>query len=153
VLIAVQLTWIKAPGYGWRIFQQIARQKPEEDHMAAFLGDIAFLFGILIIAAGLMALHRAITDPHPVLLKTTGIVLLAAGIGTALCTGYYYLKYHFAGDLEHPYPIVAGEMSRMQEKLGRMHRMKMMGGEMDRERSRMDRRGGGRSAEPPEESD
>lgn len=86
--------------------------------MAAFLGDIAFLFGVVVAVAGLFTLHKATADPRPVLLKTAGFVLLAAGIGTALCTGYYYLKYHFAGDLEHPYPVMKHEMmmKKMMDK-------------------------------------
>lgn len=83
--------------------------------MAAFLGDIAFLFGVVVAVAGLFTLHKAATDPRPALLKIAGIVLLVAGIGTALCTSYFYLKYHFAGDLEHPYPVVSGKMSMMHD--------------------------------------
>ncbi|MBI2970221.1 MAG: hypothetical protein HYY36_05720 [Gammaproteobacteria bacterium] len=92
--------------------------------MAAFLGDIAFLLGIVVTVAGLFTLHRAAGDPRPVLLKTAGIVLLAAGIGTALCTGYYWLKYHFAGDLEHPYPALLSGGATMPG--GAEHMMNMM---------------------------
>lgn len=81
--------------------------------MAAFLGDIAFLFGIVVATAGLFTLHRAAGDPRPLLLKIAAIVLLIAGTGTALCTSYYYLKYHLAGDLDHPFPISAGSMQMM----------------------------------------
>lgn len=86
--------------------------------MAAFLGDIAFLFGVVVAVAGLFTLHKAATDPRPALLKIAGIVLLVAGIGTALCTSYFYLKYHFAGDLEHPYPVMMHEMmmKKMMDK-------------------------------------
>ncbi len=74
--------------------------------MAAFLGDIAFLLGVVVAVSGLFTLHKAYADPRPVLLKVAGIALLVTGIGTALCTSYFYLKYHFAGDLEHPYPAM-----------------------------------------------
>lgn len=94
--------------------------------MAAFLGDIAFLFGVVVAVAGLFTLHKATADPRPVLLKTAGIVLLVAGIGTALCTGYYYLKYHFAGDLEHPYPVMSGKMSMMHGMDKKMMMERMM---------------------------
>lgn len=110
--------------------------------MAAFLGDIAFLFGVLVIAAGLLVLHRAGGDPRPVLLRTAGIVLLAGGIGAALCTGYYYLKYHFAGDLEYPYPVIPGMMSMMHGKDGKMMMKKMMDERMRNEQSSMDTPGG-----------
>ena len=55
------------------------------------------------------------------------MVLLAAGIGTALCTTFYYLKYHQTGDLEHPYPaMMEGRMMKqmmmkqmMRERAGK----------------------------------
>lgn len=98
--------------------------------MAAFLGDIAFLLGILVTASGLLVLHRAGGDPRPVLLRTTGILLLAAGVGTALCTGYFWLKYHFAGDLQHAYPPAMMKAPRMSGGMqGNMMRG-MMGGMM-----------------------
>ena len=85
--------------------------------MAAFLGDIAFLFGIVVAVAGLFTLHRAIADSRPKLLKTAGIVLLVAGIGTAACTTFYYFKYHFAGDLEHPYPVMMDGKMMMKKMM------------------------------------
>lgn len=91
---------------------------------AAFIGDIAFLFGIVLIAAGLFTLHRAATDPRPLLLKMAGILLLVAGIGTALCAGYYFVKYQRGGHLEQPYPIHA--MSIMKAGEQNMHMMRMM---------------------------
>lgn len=81
--------------------------------MAAFLGDIAFVLETAMAVAGLVMLHRAAGDPRPALLKVAGIVLLVAGAGAAICTAYYYSKYHFAGDLDHPYPVSAGAMSMM----------------------------------------
>ena len=99
--------------------------------MAAFLGDIAFLLGIVVAVFGLLTLHCAAADPRPKLLKIAGIVLLVAGIGTALCTTYYYFKYHFAGDLEHPYPVMMhGKM--MMKKMMR-ERMKDEGPSTNRE--------------------
>jgi len=93
--------------------------------MAAFLGDIAFLLGVVVAVVGLFTLHRAAADPRPKLLKIAGIVLLVAGTGTALCTTFYYFKYHLAGDLEHPYPIMMD---------GRMMMKKMMRERMKDER-------------------
>lgn len=83
--------------------------------MAAFVGDIAFLLGIVVAASGLLTWHCAAADPRPKLLKIAGIVLLVAGIGTAICTAFYYLKYHLAGDLEYPYPVMMG--GKMMEKM------------------------------------
>jgi small-conductance mechanosensitive channel len=84
--------------------------------MAAFLGDIAFLFGILITASGLLVLHKASSDPKPKLLNIAGKLLVIAGILTALCTTYFYFKYHLAGELEHPYPIHGTMMKDMHEQ-------------------------------------
>ena len=105
--------------------------------MAAFLGDIAFLAGIVVAAAGLFALHRATGDTRPALPRTAGILLLAAGICTAICTSFYYLKYHRAGDLDHAYPAAAA---------GAMPMMKMMHGDMKGDRQRQ-------AATVPEASD
>jgi len=88
--------------------------------MAAFLGDIAFLLGIVVAASGLLTLHCAAADPRPKLLKIAGIVLLVAGIGTALCTTFYYFKYHLAGDLEHPYPVMMDGKMMKEMMRGRM---------------------------------
>ena len=90
--------------------------------MAAFLGDIAFLLGIVVAASGLLTLRCAAADPRPKLLKIAGIVLLVAGIGTAICTAFYYFKYHLAGDLEHPYPVMMD--GRMMMKKIMQERMK-----------------------------
>jgi hypothetical protein len=106
--------------------------------MAAFLGDIAFLFGIVVAVAGLFTLHKAGADPRPELLKIAGIVLLVAGIGTALCTSYFYLKYHFAGDLEHPYSVVSGKISMMHGMDGKMMMEKMMDKRMKDKQPSMD---------------
>jgi hypothetical protein len=94
--------------------------------MAAFLGDIAFLLGIVVASAGLFTLHRAAADPRPALLKTAGYVLLVAGIATALCTTYYYARYHFSGDLDHAYPAHLMRGPMMQG--GGQGMMKMMMG-------------------------
>jgi hypothetical protein len=99
--------------------------------MAAFLGDIAFLFGILITTGGLLLLHRAGGDPRPVILRTAAILMLAGGIGTALCTGYFWMKYHFAGDLEHAYPpALMGEPGGKGRMQGMGMGGNMMGGMM-----------------------
>ncbi|MBL1141878.1 MAG: hypothetical protein HND53_07610 [Proteobacteria bacterium] len=93
--------------------------------MAAFLGDIAFLIGILVIASGLLVLHKASSDPKPKLLIIAGKLLVIAGILTALCTTYFYFKYHLAGELEHPYPIHSAMMKDMKKMHGQ-HMDKMM---------------------------
>lgn len=82
--------------------------------MAVFLGDIAFLTGILVIAAGLLVLHKASSDPKPKLLNIAGKLLVIAGTLTALCTTYFSFKYYLAGDLEHPYPIHGAMMKDME---------------------------------------
>lgn len=105
--------------------------------MAAFLGDIAFLFGVVVAVAGLFTLHMAGADPRPALLKVAGIVLLVAGIGTALCTSYFYLKYHFAGDLEHPYPVMSGKTHMMQGMKKKMMMEKMMGNQIEDDQAGM----------------
>ena len=100
--------------------------------MAAFLGDIAFLIGILVIAAGLLVLHKASSDPKPILLNIAGELLVIAGILTVLCTTYFYFKYHLAGELEHPYPIHSEIMKEMKNMHGQyMEKINMNISEME----------------------
>lgn len=80
--------------------------------MALFLADIAFLFELALVAAGLATLHYAFKEPAA-LLRFAGFILVFGGIGTALCTGYYSVKYMGQGDFEHAYPQPGPGMAAM----------------------------------------
>ena len=67
--------------------------------MAQFLGDIAFLLELALVAAGLGLLHVG-RDRAASLLRAAGWILVVGATGTALCTGYFWLRYHQAGDFD-----------------------------------------------------
>ncbi len=79
--------------------------------MAQFLGDIAFLFEMLLVAGGLVLLHHSRRQGAG-LLRAAALVLLLTGAGTALCTTYFWLRYHGSGDFEHAHAM---PMARMMQ--------------------------------------
>lgn len=77
--------------------------------MAQFLGDIAFLFEMVLIAGGLVLLHRGRQEGAG-LLRVAAIVLLLAGTAGALCTTYFWFRYHGQGDFDRAYPMATAPM-------------------------------------------
>ncbi len=67
--------------------------------MAQFLGDIAFLLELALVAAGLLLLQVARERSAP-LLRGAGWLLVVGAIGTALCTGYFWFRYYQIGDFD-----------------------------------------------------
>lgn len=78
--------------------------------MAQFLGDIAFLFEMVLIAGGLVLLHRG-RQEGAALLRVAAIVLLLAGAAGALCTTYFWFRYHRQGDFDRAYPMATASMA------------------------------------------
>jgi hypothetical protein len=70
--------------------------------MVMFTAHIAFILEILMLAAGLVALHYA-KELQAKLIKTAGMLLIIFGISGILCTGYYAMKYFLMGHYEHAY--------------------------------------------------
>lgn len=68
--------------------------------MTQFLGGIAGMLEIFAIAAGFILLHLAAKAPPAKLLKVAAIILIVGGIGSGLCTGYYWFKYQRAGHFD-----------------------------------------------------
>ncbi len=79
--------------------------------MAQFLGDLAFLFELFAIAAGLVLLHRAQGEEKAGLLRAAAWLLVAGGVGGATCTGYYWLRYASRGDFDSAYGASSMPMS------------------------------------------
>jgi hypothetical protein len=82
--------------------------------MAQFLGDLAFLGEMALVALGLVLLHRSAKEASA-LLKVAGVILLLTGIGAATCTSYYWLKYHLQGDFSHAYPVAGTSVEASTE--------------------------------------
>lgn len=75
--------------------------------MAAFLGSIAFLFSVLLLAWGLLLLAQR--SPEKGVLHTiAAVVLLVGGVCGITCNSYFYAKYYFAEQLETAYPGMRG---------------------------------------------
>lgn len=76
--------------------------------MAQFLGDIAFLLELGLVAAGLVLLHVG-RERSGALLRSAGWILAVGASATALCTGYFWFRYHRAGDFDRAGPAAAVE--------------------------------------------
>ena len=78
--------------------------------MTQFLGDLAFVFELFAVAAGLVILHRALEATKPMLLRAAGWLLIVGGAGGAACTGYYWLHYQQRGDFDAAHAVGASSM-------------------------------------------
>jgi len=85
--------------------QRTERDLPDRNserlrNMTQFVGDIAWMLELFAIAGGLVLFHVASMEPRTKFLKAAGWLLLLAGVGTALCTGYYWLSYQSQGSFD-----------------------------------------------------
>lgn len=80
--------------------------------MAQFLGDIAFLLEMALLALGLVLLDRAAKE-RAGLVRLAGIVLVTTGILGALCTGYFWFRYYGQGSFDRAYPPMMHAMGEM----------------------------------------
>lgn len=72
--------------------------------MAMFLAEIAFLLELALFAAGLVLWHRgreATAGP----LRTAGALLVVGAALTAVCTGYFSVRYLVQGEFDHAYAV------------------------------------------------
>ena len=76
--------------------------------MAQFAGDIAFLFELALVAAGLVLLEFG-RQRSAALVRTAGWILVVGATATALCTGYFWFRYHAAGDFDHARSAVVSD--------------------------------------------
>lgn len=68
--------------------------------MAQFLGDIAFLLELGLVASGLVLLHAG-RERGASLWRAAGWLLVVGATATALCTSYFWFRYQAAGDFDH----------------------------------------------------
>lgn len=83
-----------------------------ENPLAQFLGDIAFLAELGLVATGLVLLHTG-RERSASLLRAAGWILVVGATATALCTGFFWLRYHRAGEFDHAGPPPE---SRLEER-------------------------------------
>ena len=70
--------------------------------MAMFLAEISFLLALALVAAGLVLWQRG-RETTAGLLRTAGAVLVVGAALTALCTGYFSVRYHVQGEFDRAY--------------------------------------------------
>lgn len=100
--------------------------------MAEFLGDLAFMFEVFVLGVGLVVLYFANKEDSK-LLKASGWIMSVVAVLGMACTGYFYMKYFFAGGFDTPYPkhhMMQQMMRDGMKKDGMMGRM-MKGRRMD----------------------
>ena len=74
--------------------------------MAMFLAEITFLLELGLLALGLVLWHQG-RQAGAGLLRTAGAVLVVGAALTALCTGYFSVRYQIQGDFDRAYPAHA----------------------------------------------
>ncbi|MDX1442973.1 MAG: hypothetical protein R3270_04240, partial [Gammaproteobacteria bacterium] len=94
------------------------------------LASIAFLIAVALLAAGILVYDRSRDSSASALVTTAAIVLLIGGLCGIYCSSYYFLKYHFAGELEHAAPVNATMMKPGMPGSGMMGGRDRMGGMM-----------------------
>lgn len=83
--------------------------------MAEFLGDLTVLAATTLAVWGLLLYQRG-REASSTLIRAAGSLALLVGLGTALCAGFYMIKYQRQGDFDHAYParfMGQGEMAMM----------------------------------------
>jgi hypothetical protein len=98
----------------WRM--QFER-RGEELRMAMFLGEIAFLLSLALIAAGLVLWHQGRQGSAP-LLRVSGGLLVAGAVLAMLCTSYSLVRYRVQGELDHAYPMRPPRVSAGPGRMG-----------------------------------
>ena len=116
--------------------------------MAMFVGHVAFMLELAVFVAGLALWHFG-RERAASTLRAGALIAMVGSALSALCTGYYLVRYSVQGDVDHAYPIYPGMAREMMEHGGMMGSGRMMGGRMME--GMRERRGEGPPApeEPP----
>jgi len=87
--------------------------------MAMFLGHTAFMLELAVFVAGLALWHFGRQGVASAL-RAGGVIAMVGAALSAVCTGYYLVRYQVQGDLDHAYPMHRGMMHEMMESGGMM---------------------------------
>ncbi|MBK24525.1 MAG: hypothetical protein CME70_11075 [Halobacteriovorax sp.] len=71
--------------------------------MAEFLGDIAFVFEILVLGIGLLIIYYGKKE-NSKLVRFAGYMMSAISILALTCTTFFYFKYYLNGEFDTAYP-------------------------------------------------
>ena len=74
--------------------------------MAMFLAEITFLLELALFALGLVLWQRG-RETGGGLSRVAGGVLVGGAVLTALCTGYFSVRYQVVGDFDRAWPMSA----------------------------------------------
>ena len=80
--------------------------------MAEFLGDIAFMFEVFVLGIGLVVLHFEKKE-NSGFLRWSGRLMATFGVLGMVCTGFFYLKYFFAGEFNQAHHMRGSPHSMM----------------------------------------
>ena len=97
--------------------------------MAMFLGHVAFMLELAVFVAGLALWHFG-RERAASALRAGALIAMVGAALSALCTGYYLVRYSVQGDVDHAYPISPGMAREMMERGGMRGGGGMMGGSM-----------------------
>lgn len=93
--------------------------------MAAFLGSIAFLFSVALLAWGFLVLSRRRAE-EGTFTTVAAFILILGGLCGIVCNSYFYAKYYFDDQLDNAYPTRT--MMSGSAMSGRGMQMQGMGG-------------------------
>jgi hypothetical protein len=96
--------------------------------MAMFLGHIALMLELTVFAAGLTLWYFG-RERTATALRAGGVIAMVGATLSALCTGYYLVRYSVQGEVDHAYPFHRRMADEMMEGGGMMSG-RMMGGRM-----------------------
>ena len=84
--------------------------------MVMFLLHVSFLLALAVIAAGLVLWQQG-RQPASGPLRLAGGMLVGGAALSAICIGYYGIRYQVLGDFDRAYPVHPHmEMGRMMER-------------------------------------
>jgi hypothetical protein len=87
--------------------------------MAMFLGHAAFMLELAVFVAGLALWHFGRQGAASAL-RAGGVIAMVGAALSAVCTGYYLVRYQVQGDLDHAYPFHPGMAQHGMMKGGGM---------------------------------
>ena len=97
--------------------------------MAMFLGHVALMLELAVFVAGIVLWHYARQGAAGAL-RAGGLIAMVGAALSALCTGYYLVRYSVQGELDHAYPLHPGMAMHQMMESGGMMKGGMMGGPM-----------------------
>ena len=74
--------------------------------MTMFLGDLAVMSELAMVALGLIVWHYGQKEPSR-MFKVAAWILILGGLGGSVCSIYYLNKYRLNGEVEHAHCMMS----------------------------------------------